>query len=140
MILNYIFHSTSGSSNQFDDHYGTFNLLGHGAASPIPPSPRSVTARIRQNKRPQLQKQATCAEKYYKSTPKLFHSSSLEKFPGHSSCLKPSLSLGNFPPLKQRYHESFSGTCFSSVESLMEEPEPVADDDIERDADYLGIF
>ena len=93
---------------------------------------------MRHNKRPQLQKQATCSEQYYKSTPKLFHSSSLEKFPGHSTRLKPSLSLGNFPPFKQRYHESFSGTGFSSAESLLEEPEQMIEDSVEVDKNYQG--
>ena len=113
-------------------------MQGQGAISPLPPSPRSTAAQFRHNKRPQLQKQATCSEHYYKSSPKLFHSASLEKFPGHSTWLKPSLSLGNFPPFKQRYHESFSGTGFSSAESLIEEPEQMIEDSVEVDKNNQG--
>ena len=138
IILNYICHFACDSVHHSDGRDCPSFLQGQGAISPLPPSPRSTAAQLRHNKRPQLQKQATCSEHYYKSTPKLFHSASLEKFPGHSTWLKPSLSLGNFPPFKQRYHESFSGTGFSSAESLLEEPDQMIEDSVEVDKNYQG--
>ena len=89
--------------------------------------------------RPQLKKQTTVAGQYYKSTPKLFQSASMEKFPGHTTRLQPSLSLGNFPSFKQRLNESFCGTGFSSVESLLEEPEHI-EESHETYANYQGTF
>ena len=65
----------------------------------------------------------TYTDQYNKSTPKLLHSASLEQFPGPTSRLKPSYSLGNMASYKQRFHESFTAPGFSSVESLLEEPE-----------------
>ena len=139
MILNYILHSTYRSVHQFDGRDGTGFSQGNGATSPVPPSPRLGSARSRQNMRPQLKKQTTVAGQYYKSTPKLFHSASMEKFPGHTTRLQPSLSLGNFPSFKQRLNESFCGTGFSSVESLLEEPEHI-EESLETFANYQGIF
>lgn len=131
--------STYRSVHQFDGRDGTTFTQGNGATSPVPPSPRLGSARSRQNMRPQLKKQTTVTGQYYKSTPKLFHSASLEKFPGHSSRLQPSLSLGNFPSFKQRRNESFCGTGFSSVESLLEEPENM-EESLEPYTNYQGTF
>ena len=139
MILNYVLHFLHRSVHQFDGRDGTTFSQGNGATSPIPLSPRLGSVRSRQNKRPLLKKQNTVAGQYYKSTPKLFHSASLEKFPGHTTRLQPSLSLGNFPSFKQRLNESFCGTGFSSVESLLEEPEHI-EESHETYANFQGIF
>ena len=139
MTLNYILHSMYCSVHQFDGRDGTAFSQGNVATSPIPPSPRWGSVRNRPSKRPLLKKQTTVAGQCYKSTPKLFHSASLEKFPGHTTRLQPSLSLGNFPSFKQRLNESFCGTGFSSVESLLEEPEHM-EESHETYTNYQGIF
>ena len=139
MTLNYILHSTYRSVHQFDGRDGTTFSQVNGATSPVPPSPRLGSARSRQNMRPQLKKQTTVAGQYYKSTPKLFQSASMEKFLGHTTRLQPSLSLGNFPSFKQRLNESYCGTGFSSVESLLEEPEHM-EESHETYTNYQGIF
>ena len=119
-----------------------FDRQDNGDISPIPLSPRLNSGIIRnsQNKRPLLKKQITSAEQYYKSTPKLCHSASLDKFTGPASRLKPSYSLGNIPSYKQRYNDSYTTPGFSSVESLLEEPELIEDETENSTVDYGNHF
>jgi hypothetical protein len=111
----------------------------NGDISPLPPSPRLNSGILsnRQNKRPLLKKQITCAEQYYKSTPKLCHSASLEKFLSPASRLKSSYSLGNIPSYKQRYNDSFTTPGLSSVESI---PELMEHETENSTADYGNLF
>ena len=82
-----------------------------------------ANVRHRSNKHTLLKKQTSCVEQHPKPTKTLRHSASLERFPGHLSWLKPSLSLGNIPSQRQRLHGGIGGAAFNSSESLLEEPE-----------------
>ena len=95
--------------------------------SPLSQSPRfnQSSSLNRQTQRLLLKKHARSLEQTNTSDPKLRHSTSLEKFPGNRSWLKPSLSLGNIQMYKSLRQGSLSGTVFSSTESLTEEPEPI---------------
>ena len=95
--------------------------------SPLSQSPRfnQSSSQNRQTQRLLLKKHARSLEQTNTSNPKLRHSTSLEKFPGNRSWLKPSLSLGNIQMYKSLRQGSLSGTVFSSTESLTEEPEPI---------------
>ena len=95
--------------------------------SSLSQSPRfnQSSSRNRETQRHLLKKHARSLEQTHNSNPKLRHSASLEKFPGNRSWLKPSLSLGNIQMYKSLRQGSFSGTMFSSTESLTEEPEPM---------------